>query len=316
VSTATSDTLPRGWVVHAFRFALDPTPSQQEMLRSHCGAARFAFNHMLGVVKTNLDQRAAERSYGISGDALTPSQNWSAYGLRKTWNQIKNDIAPWWRENSKEAYASGLANLAAALSNWAASRSGERRGPRMRFPRFKTKKSLLSCRFTTGAFGLVDADRRHVKLPRIGLVRTHESTRKLARRIAAGTARIRSASVTFTQGRWFVSFSVEVRYTRRPPAPPEMVVGVDLGVKHLAVLSARCPGSLTSTAWWPIRTTSNMPSGRCAGCSAKPLADMGPTTDPPPSRPSAGSAPMRRSSGYTRGSRGHVLMVYTNSPPR
>jgi putative transposase len=32
----------------------------------------------------------------------------------------------------------------------------------------------LSCRFTTGAFGLADADRRHVKLPRIGLVRTHE----------------------------------------------------------------------------------------------------------------------------------------------
>jgi putative transposase len=30
-----------------------------------------------------------------------------------------------------------------------------------------------------------------VRLPRIGVVRTHESTRKLARKIEAGTARIR-----------------------------------------------------------------------------------------------------------------------------
>jgi hypothetical protein len=28
-------------------------------LQSHCGAARFAFNHLLDVVKANLDQRRA-----------------------------------------------------------------------------------------------------------------------------------------------------------------------------------------------------------------------------------------------------------------
>ena len=60
------------------------------MLESHCGAARFAFNHMLGVVKANLDQRSAERSYGITEEALTPAQGWSLAQLRKTWNQHKN----------------------------------------------------------------------------------------------------------------------------------------------------------------------------------------------------------------------------------
>jgi putative transposase len=95
----------------------------------------------------------------------------------------------------------------------------------------------LSCRFTTGAFGLGDADRRHVTLPRIGLVRTHESTRKLARHVERGTARIRSATVPHRAGRWFCSFSVEI--TRDDPAPtqPDTAVGVDLGVKSLAVLS-------------------------------------------------------------------------------
>ncbi|WP_405149657.1 helix-turn-helix domain-containing protein [Nocardia salmonicida] len=39
--------IPGGWTMQAYRFALDPTPRQQRVLRSHCGASRFAFNHML-----------------------------------------------------------------------------------------------------------------------------------------------------------------------------------------------------------------------------------------------------------------------------
>jgi hypothetical protein len=53
------------------------------------------------------------------------------------------------------------------LGNWSASKKGTRRGPKVRFPRFKGKRRAMSCRFTTGAFGLADTDRRHVKLPRI-----------------------------------------------------------------------------------------------------------------------------------------------------
>ena len=45
--------IAEGWTAQAFRFALDPTPAQVSLLESHCGAARFAFNHMLGVVKSN-----------------------------------------------------------------------------------------------------------------------------------------------------------------------------------------------------------------------------------------------------------------------
>ncbi|MGV9869561.1 IS607 family element RNA-guided endonuclease TnpB [Rhodococcus koreensis] len=230
-----------GWrvntVLQAYRFALDPTCAQETALRSHCGGQRFAFNWGLAQVRANLDQREAERSYGVTGEQLTPSMSWSAYSLRKDWNRGKGEAAPWWGENSKEAYSSGLANLATALTNWSSSRAGNRRGSRVRFPRFKGKRAPLSCRFTTGAFGLVDTDRRHVKLPRIGIVRTHESTRKLARRIEAGTARIRSATVTFRSGRWFVSFSVDVERSDPATTLPESVVGVDLGVKSLAVLS-------------------------------------------------------------------------------
>ncbi|MDX3658772.1 IS607 family element RNA-guided endonuclease TnpB [Streptomyces sp. ID05-26A] len=223
-------------MIQAYRFALDPGPALERALRSHCGGQRRAFNWGLARVKANLDQRAAEKTYDLSETQLTPSVSWSAYGLRKDWNQAKDMVAPWWAENSKEAYSSGLANLATALGNWADSRKGTRKGRGLGFPRFKGKRAGLSCRFTTGAFGLAE-DRRHVKLPRIGLVRTHESTRKLARHVARGTARIRSATVSYRCGRWFVAFSVEI--TRADPAPvrPGSVVGVDLGVTSLAVLS-------------------------------------------------------------------------------
>ncbi|WP_084486083.1 IS607 family element RNA-guided endonuclease TnpB [Nocardia beijingensis] len=246
-----SSEVPLTFVVQAYRFALDPTADQVAMLRSHCGAQRFAFNWALRLISANLRQRAAERSYGIDETDLTPALGWSAYELRKRWNQAKGEIAPWWWENSKEAYSSGIANLSIALTNWSTSSSGDRRGPRVRFPRFKSRKTHASCRFTTGVIGLSTKDRRHVKLPRIGTVRTCESTRKLARRLDAGTARIRSATVSFRHGRWFVSFSVEVAKNSRKPDRTDGVVGVDLGVRHLAVLSEPVRGLTDSAGMLP-----------------------------------------------------------------
>ena len=224
-------------MIQAYRFALDPTATQQAALRSHCGAQRFAFNWGLARVKANLGQREAERSYGVPEELLTPVVSWSAWQLRKDFNAAKRQVAPWWAENSKEAYASGLANLAAALENWSASRDGIRKGPKVGFPRFKGKRSVLSVRFTTGAFGLAEQDRRHVRLPRIGLVRTCESTRKLARRLETGTARIRSVTVSHRRGRWFASFCIDADRADRSPMLPKATIGVDVGITHLAVLS-------------------------------------------------------------------------------
>jgi hypothetical protein len=38
-------------VVQAYRFALDPTPEHDAVLRSHCGGQRFAFNWGLALVQ-------------------------------------------------------------------------------------------------------------------------------------------------------------------------------------------------------------------------------------------------------------------------
>lgn len=233
--------IPDGWVAQAYRYALSPTPAQAGQLESHCGAARFAFNHMLDVVRRNLDQRAAERSYNIPEQALTPPQGWSLSKLRKTWNQHKYDVAPWWPVNSKEAYNSGLDALTRALEAWSKSRNGNRAGARVGFPRHKAKhRSTKSVRFTTGTIR-VDPDRHHVTLPVLGTLHTAESTRKLARRLESGTARILSATVRFEGGRWYCAFQVIVAGKQRPAHAQRAThpqIGVDVGVRDLLVVAA------------------------------------------------------------------------------
>jgi transposase len=55
-------------VVQAYRFALDPTPAQERMLRSHAGAARFAWNW--GLAKCQ-ERYAAERKWYSAKTLLT-----------------------------------------------------------------------------------------------------------------------------------------------------------------------------------------------------------------------------------------------------
>lgn len=225
-------------VVQGYRFAMDPTPAQVERLLSHCGGARFAFNTMLAAVNANLDQRTAERSYGIDDGELTPSMSWSAFGLQKEWNQRKQAVAPWWAENSKHAYQSGCVNLARALGNWSKARNGTRAGT-MGFPRFKSKhRATPSCTFSDGV--RLGADRRHVVLPVLGSIRLHHSTRKLARRVEAGTARITGTTISYRRGRWFVAFTVRLERTLGRPChvkAGERVIGIDVGVRDQVVVA-------------------------------------------------------------------------------
>jgi putative transposase len=221
-----------GTVIQAYRFALDPCPAQRRALASHCGAARFAFNWGLARVRQRLDERTYDPSIDVP---------WTLSALRREWNRAKHEVAPWWAENSKEAYSSGLDGLARALKNWSDSRSGRRKGRPVGFPRAKKKGRFReACRFTTGIIR-VEPDRHHVTLPRLGRIRTHESTRKLARRIDQGTARILAATVSRTGNRWYVSFTCEV--ARHLPASNgrSTVVGVDVGIRELAVLSDGSP---------------------------------------------------------------------------
>jgi putative transposase len=206
-------------VCQAYRFALDPTPRQEQMLRSHAGARRFAWN--LGLAWCQ-QRYAAERRW------------YSAAELHRMWNAAKkaDPALAWWGENSKCVYQEAFGDLDRALRDYVRSRNGERKGRRLGFPKPKKRgKCKDSFRFSTGVMRCAGAA---VTLPRLGTITTHEPAGKLARRLEAGTARVLSATVSRTAQRWFVSFQVEVR--RAVPQQhgrPGSAVGVDLGVTTL-----------------------------------------------------------------------------------
>jgi putative transposase len=206
-------------VRHAYRFALEPTPAQERLLRSHAGAARFAWNWGLARCR---ERYASERRW------------YSAMDLHKLWNVAKTaDLAlAWWGENSKCVYQESFRDLDRALRDFIKSRRGKRRGRRLGFPKPKKRgKCRDSFRVSTGVMRCAGTT---VTLPRLSVIRTHESTRKLTRRLEAGTARILSATVSRTAQRWFVSFTVEVgRQVPSAHARSGSAIGIDLGVKTL-----------------------------------------------------------------------------------
>jgi putative transposase len=228
--------VPDGWCIQAFRFALDPTEEQARALARHFGARRKAYNWAVATLKADIE------SWHATGvEAEKPSLK----VLRKRWNTVKNGVcvnvetgSPWWSECSKESYADGIAGAVDAYWNWQTSRAGKRAGRKVGFPRFKRKgRDADRVRFTTGAMR-VERDRRHVTLPVIGTVRTHENTRRVERLIRDGRARVLAISLRRNGARLDASVRVLVQRPQQPRvARPDSRVGVDVGVRRLATVA-------------------------------------------------------------------------------
>ena len=228
--------IPAGWTVQAFRFTLDPTGDQSRTLARHFGARRKAYNWTVAALKAEIE---AWHATGIQ--TAKPSLR----VLRKRWNTVKNEVCVeadtgtvWWRECSKEAYADGIDGAVDAYWNWQNCRSGDRDGRPMGFPRFKKKgRDQDRVTFTTGAMR-VEPDRRHLTLPVIGTVRTHENTRRIERLIAKGRARVLAISLRRNGTRLDASVRVLVERPQQPKvAQPGSRVGVDVGVRRLATVA-------------------------------------------------------------------------------
>jgi putative transposase len=236
--------VPEGWVAYGFRFEVEPTTTEQPtLIRQHFGARRFAYNWALVQVKTNLDARAAD-------PAVAPLL-WNLPVLRKQWNQAKDQVAPWWRECSKEAYASGIADLVAALGNWSDAKHGRRAGGRVGFPRFKARRRDRGrVRFTTGAMRL-EPDRRHLTLPVVGRLRCKENTRRLERLLAKGRAQVLSMTLA-EQGRdgkrLVVSVQAIVAQQPRTTSQLDTRCGIDLGIGREWAVIAHHDGTFQRVA--------------------------------------------------------------------
>ena len=86
-----------------------PTPEQVARFKRDDGARRFACNWAVEEIRQAFSSGAQTGQYDSAVDL---------YELRKRWNRVKPEVAPWWAECSKEAYSNGIADAVNALKNW------------------------------------------------------------------------------------------------------------------------------------------------------------------------------------------------------
>ncbi len=188
----------------AYKTELDPDNDQRTSLLRHAGAARFAYNWGF--------QRKQD-SYEATGKSPT------AIDLHRELNRLKKTTLPWMYEVSKCAPQEALRDLDKAFRNFFDGRS--------RFPRFKSRKRGI------GGFRLTGSIKVHqdcMQLPRIGLVRLKEKEY-----LPISGVHILSATISERAGHWFVSVQVEEEIHVLVNHGP--VVGVDVGVSHLATVN-------------------------------------------------------------------------------
>jgi putative transposase len=244
-----------------FRFCLDPTVEQHEVLARHAGASRFAYNQCLGIVKTALTQRRTNPNTEVP---------WTGFDLINTFNAWKKtadagrvfavdsrgstDVATtglcWRREVCQQVFEEAAVDLGKGLKAWSDSRSGKRAGRRVGFPRFKKKavdipSFRLRNKHQEGKPAAIRVGDNHgtraVTLPGIGLISVHDDTRRLRRMVAKHRAKILFATISHHGGRWWISLNIEaadLHPNQQHPARGEeggAWVGVDRGLSAFLV---------------------------------------------------------------------------------
>ncbi|WP_306360843.1 RNA-guided endonuclease TnpB family protein [Nocardia sp. CC227C] len=245
-----------------FRYRLDPTTEQHTTLARHAGAARFAFNQCLHLVKTALTQRETDPEQPVP---------WTGFSLINAFNAWKKTEAAGrvfavdtagvarvrvtglvWRDQvCQQVFEEAAVDCGRALANWSDSRNGRRQGRRVGFPRFKSKRRATSgfrlrnkpARNGRPSIRIGDGDTpRSVTPPGLGVLRVWEDTRRLRRMLAKGRAKVLYATVTERGGRWWVSVATEVadlhpahQHRPRDPRDEHGWVGVDRGLSAFVV---------------------------------------------------------------------------------
>ena len=188
------------------KIALDPNNIQSTQFAQHCGYARVAYNHVLADFKASLDE----------------GQWRSHIELNKRFNATKHEQYDWCKAlNQRAAHNAIYFNFQRAVKRWQSGQS--------RFPKFKKRSRGQSFQADAGR-GTTIVEGQRIKLPKMGWVRMFQKLRHL------GT--IVKVVICKTAQRWFASITVDtfdndtIADNRHLP-----VVGVDVGIKHLAVTS-------------------------------------------------------------------------------
>ena len=196
-------------IYRAYKTELKLNNRERTLLVSCAGAARFAYNWGL---RQKIDEYAATGK----------SPNY--YELHRRLNTLKKGELAWFYKYSKTIPQEALRDLEQAFQNFFRRvKNGEKPG----FPRFKSRKRGIG---SFRLWGAIQVEAHRVKLPRLGWLRLQEKGY-----LPTTGVKILSATLSERAGRWFIALQVEEEIADRTATGP--VVGVDLGIKSLAVTS-------------------------------------------------------------------------------
>ncbi|MGW6479166.1 RNA-guided endonuclease InsQ/TnpB family protein [Streptomyces sp. NPDC055059] len=204
-----------------YSFRLYPTRGQQAALGRAFGCARVVYND-------------AVRARRAARENKLPFPRAGELSRRLITEAKKTPERAWLGEVSAVVLQQSLRDAEAAYSNFFASLKGECKGPRLGEPSFKSRKDTRQAiRFTANArWKLTGAGR--LLLPKIGEVRVRWS--RTLPTVPSSVTVIKDSA-----GRYFASFVIDTDpaadLERFGPAGPGHQTGIDLGLKHFAILS-------------------------------------------------------------------------------
>jgi len=189
-----------------FQTELKLNNRQRTALRKHCGVARHAWNWGLALTKQILDHNKANPESKIKFPTAIDLHKWLV-ALVKSENE-------WYYECSKSTPQQALMALREAWKRCFNKTAG--------VPKFKKKGKRDS--FTLeGTVKIIGSNK--IQVPVIGVLKTYERLPFVL---------TKSCTISRQADRWFISFRFDVE---QQDLGNRSIVGVDLGVKELAILS-------------------------------------------------------------------------------
>jgi putative transposase len=194
-----------------YRYRIYPTDQQKWHLAKLFGCCRVVYNAALAHCQQEYREGKKKPDSKQLSSRLTE--------LKKTEEKI------WLGEVSAVPLQQSLRDLEQAYSNFFKSCKGERKGRKVKPPRFKKRKSKQSAKFTNNGFKI---NQHNVYLAKIGKLKIVWS-RELPSEPSSVTVIKDSAN------RYFLSFVCEINPIPLPPNNNS--IGIDLGIIDFATLS-------------------------------------------------------------------------------
>jgi putative transposase len=195
-------------IQRSYQFRFYPTAAQEKSLGQAFGAARWVWNACLA-------WRSA--AYKLDDERVTSVD----FSRELTWLKTLEPYA-WLRDVKASVLVQTMRDQDRAFANFFAKRT--------RYPRFKRRRAAASIRYQIHPQTLKSTYRagEMLKLPGLGALDIRWS------RTPGGAPKMVTVRVDAC-GRWFVSFTVEEEL--QPFAPSTKSVGIDVGLKDIAVTS-------------------------------------------------------------------------------